>query len=190
MQNGDEDLKKINLAGRGLLVKKSRRPEPHPNIFWSNFAYLYTLTLSRHWYAKRLQGFAVDKSERSWSDAYSSFTPWYILIKISELKQISIIWNVHITWSFAELYQCSWYKHPKTNKVPMLQATKNKTKHTQTHFSLETCSHMVYFDTIIYHSARNDQFTFHTFLLAPDTDLSTFTDGSYNIHITVISVDF
>ena len=29
----------------------------------------------------------------------------------------------------------------------------------------------------MYHSAGNDQFAFHTFLLAPDTDLSTFTIG-------------
>ena len=29
----------------------------------------------------------------------------------------------------------------------------------------------------MYHLAGNDQFAFHTFILAPDTDLSTFTIG-------------
>ena len=28
-------------------------------------------------------------------------------------SQISIIWNVHISWNFAELYQCPCCKHPK-----------------------------------------------------------------------------
>ena len=36
---------------------------------------------------------------------------------------------------------------------------------------------MVYFDQIMHHSAGNDQFAFHTFLLALDTDLFTFTKG-------------
>ena len=33
------------------------------------------------------------------------------------------------------------------------------------------------FDPIMQHSAGNDQFAFHTFLLALDTDKSTFTKG-------------
>ena len=36
---------------------------------------------------------------------------------------------------------------------------------------------MVYFDQIMHHSAGNDQFALRTFLLAPDTDPSTFTTG-------------
>ena len=36
---------------------------------------------------------------------------------------------------------------------------------------------MVYFDQIMHHSAGNDQFAFHTFLLAPSTDKSTLTTG-------------
>ena len=39
---------------------------------------------------------------------------------------------------------------------------------------------MVYFDQIMHRSAGNDQFAFHTFLLAPGTDQSsesTFTTG-------------
>ena len=33
------------------------------------------------------------------------------------------------------------------------------------------------FDQITHHSERNDQFAFHTSLLAPETDLSSFTTG-------------
>ena len=33
------------------------------------------------------------------------------------------------------------------------------------------------FDQIMHHSARNDQFAFHTCLMAPETDLSSFTTG-------------
>ena len=36
---------------------------------------------------------------------------------------------------------------------------------------------MVYFDPIMHHSAENDKYAFHIFLLVPDTDLSTFTTG-------------
>ena len=36
---------------------------------------------------------------------------------------------------------------------------------------------LVHFDPIVHNSTGNDQFTFHTYLLAPDTDLSTFTTG-------------
>ena len=36
---------------------------------------------------------------------------------------------------------------------------------------------MVYVDQIMHHFAGNHQFAFHTFLPAPDTDLSTFTTG-------------
>ena len=51
MQNGNEALLSIVLASRGLLVKMLTTLEPH-GIFGSNFAYLFILTLSRHWYAK------------------------------------------------------------------------------------------------------------------------------------------
>ena len=40
---------------------------------------------------------------------------------------------------------------------------------------LLTLNHMVQFDQILHHSARNNQFPFHTFLLAPEIDYSTFT---------------
>ena len=36
---------------------------------------------------------------------------------------------------------------------------------------------MVYFEQIMHHSAGNDQFAFQIFLLAPNTDLSTFVTG-------------
>ena len=52
MQNGDKALQSIIVAGRGLLVKMLITLLPY-HIFWSNFAYLYILTLLRHWYAKR-----------------------------------------------------------------------------------------------------------------------------------------
>ena len=42
---------------------------------------------------------------------------------------------------------------------------------------LRTLNHMVYFDQIMHNSAGNDQFAFHTYLLAPDTDESTFASG-------------
>ena len=50
MQNGDEALPSISLAGRGQLVIMLITLEPH-GIFWSNFAYLYIETLSGYWYA-------------------------------------------------------------------------------------------------------------------------------------------
>ena len=38
-------------------------------------------------------------------------------------------------------------------------------------------NNMVFFYPIVHHSAGNGQFAFHTFLLALDTDESTFTTG-------------
>ena len=45
-------LLSISPAGRGQLVKMLITLEPH-GIFGSIFAYLFILTLSSHWYAKR-----------------------------------------------------------------------------------------------------------------------------------------
>ena len=45
---------------------------------------------------------------------------------------------------------------------------------------LITLDHMVLFDQIMNHSARNDKFPIHTFLLATETDYSTFTAGCAN----------
>ena len=55
MPNGQKGLLRISLAGRGHMLITL---ELH-GIFGSNFTYLYNLTLSRHCYAKRCQGFAV-----------------------------------------------------------------------------------------------------------------------------------
>ena len=52
MQNDDEASPSISPAGRGQLVKMPITLEPL-NIVRSNFAYLYILALSGHWYAKR-----------------------------------------------------------------------------------------------------------------------------------------
>ena len=53
MQNDDKGASpSIISAGRGVLVKMLITLEPH-GIFQSNFAYLYILALSNHWYAKR-----------------------------------------------------------------------------------------------------------------------------------------
>ena len=49
MQNSDKGLPRISLAGRGQMLITL---ESH-GIFRSNVAYLYILTLSKHWYAKR-----------------------------------------------------------------------------------------------------------------------------------------
>ena len=46
----------LNGKSFGQLVKMLTTLEPH-GIFRSNIAYLFSLTLSRHWYAKRQQGF-------------------------------------------------------------------------------------------------------------------------------------
>ena len=66
MQNVDEASPSISLAGGGQLVKMLITLEPH-GIFCSNFAYLYILTLSGHWYAKRGRGFTEHPSSRPWS---------------------------------------------------------------------------------------------------------------------------
>ena len=47
----------------------------------------------------------------------------------------------------------------------------------QTQVSLEKFNHMLYIDPIMPHSAGTDQYAFHTFILVPDNDLSTFTTG-------------
>ena len=52
LQNGDEASLSISPAGRGQLVKMLITLEPH-DIFLSNIAHFYILTLSGHWYAKR-----------------------------------------------------------------------------------------------------------------------------------------
>ena len=52
MQNFDEASQSIVSAGRGVLVKMLITLDPQ-GILWSNFAYLYMLRLSSHWYAKR-----------------------------------------------------------------------------------------------------------------------------------------
>ena len=49
---------RLSLAGRCHMLITL---ESH-GIVWSNFAYLYILTLSRHWYAKRWWGFAEHQS--------------------------------------------------------------------------------------------------------------------------------
>ena len=56
MQNDDEASLSIRLAGSGQLVKTLITFELH-GIAGSNFVYmyLYILTLSRHWFAKRLR---------------------------------------------------------------------------------------------------------------------------------------
>ena len=48
----DEAFLSISLARRGHLVKVLITLERHDK-FGSNFAYLFILTLSSHWYAKR-----------------------------------------------------------------------------------------------------------------------------------------
>ena len=48
----DEALRSKSSATRGQLVKMLITLEPR-GICWSNFAYFYILTLSRHWYEKK-----------------------------------------------------------------------------------------------------------------------------------------
>ena len=91
MQNGNEASPSNISAGQDPLVKMLIALEPH-DIFWSNFAYLYISTLSRHWYAKRGRGFAEQQSSWSWlvskmlitlephDKLWSNFTCLYILI--------------------------------------------------------------------------------------------------------------
>ena len=67
MQNGDEASPNINLAGPALLVKMLITLEPH-GIFGSNYVYLCMLTLSIHWYAKRLRGF--NEHHFGWSSSF------------------------------------------------------------------------------------------------------------------------
>ena len=51
MQNGDEALPSIILAGRDLLLGMLITLELQ-DIFLFNVAYLYILALLRHWYAE------------------------------------------------------------------------------------------------------------------------------------------
>ena len=55
----DKGLLSIGPVCHGQLVKILITLEPY-KIFRSNFAYLFLLILSSHWYAKRCQGFAED----------------------------------------------------------------------------------------------------------------------------------
>ena len=57
IQNKDKASPSISEASHGKLVKMRTTLEPR-GLFWSNFAYLYILTLSRHLYAKRRRCFA------------------------------------------------------------------------------------------------------------------------------------
>ena len=52
MHKADEASPSISLASRGQIVNMLVTLEPH-GIFQPNCAYLYFLTLSGHWYAKR-----------------------------------------------------------------------------------------------------------------------------------------
>ena len=90
MQNGDEALPIIILAGHGLLVKMLITLEPH-HIFESNFAYLYILTLSKHLCTKRWQDCAEDKSGISWSDAHNFWITWYSSIKFCTPIHFNVI---------------------------------------------------------------------------------------------------
>ena len=71
LQYGGEALPSPIFAGQVIIVKMLIILEPH-HIFWSNFACLYILMLSRHCYAKLWKGFAEDKSGRSWPYAHNS----------------------------------------------------------------------------------------------------------------------
>ena len=53
MQIGDEASLSIILVGRALLLKMLTIIEPH-GIFGSNFVYLCILTLSSHWFEKKV----------------------------------------------------------------------------------------------------------------------------------------
>ena len=53
MQKGDEASPSIILAGQALLVKMLITLEPR-GIFGSNFVYPCILTLSSHWYEKKM----------------------------------------------------------------------------------------------------------------------------------------
>ena len=53
MKKCDEASPSIILAGQALLVKMLITLEPH-GIFGSNFVYLCNLTLSSHWYEKKV----------------------------------------------------------------------------------------------------------------------------------------
>ena len=64
MQNGTEALSGIYLFSHGLLVKMLISHEPQGEI-GTDLAYLYILTLSRHWFAKRWRGVAEHHSGKS-----------------------------------------------------------------------------------------------------------------------------
>ena len=82
MQNGDEALSIIVLAGQALLMKMLITLEPC-SVFGSNFEYLCILTLSSNWYAKRSLGFTEHHFGRSssFSENAHNSTAWYILFK-------------------------------------------------------------------------------------------------------------
>ena len=72
----DESLLSISLAGSGHLVKMLITLEPH-GILRSNFAYLYILSLSSHWFAKWRCCFAKHHSgpSRSFSEMLIALKP-------------------------------------------------------------------------------------------------------------------
>ena len=60
----DEVLLSISPAGGGQLVKMLTTLEPY-DIFGSNVAYLFMITLSSHWFAKWRRGLAEHQFGRS-----------------------------------------------------------------------------------------------------------------------------
>ena len=77
----NEGLLSISPACCGQLVKILITLKPN-GIFWSDFAYLFTLWLSSQWYAIRWGGFAEHHFgwSRSFSaNAHNSWAAWYIL---------------------------------------------------------------------------------------------------------------
>ena len=156
MQNGDEALPSIILASRGLLVKMLIILEPH-HIFDQSLLPLVCKTVTRLCRGEVRQ-VAVRCSLLFNHIVYFDQIVWSL--------QLSIIWNVHINGSCAELYLCPCCKHFKNSY--RAHATSNQK--TQTHFSLKKSNHMVYFDPIIHHSAGNYQFPLNSFLMALDTD--------------------
>ena len=65
--------------------------------------------------------------------------------------QISITYNVRISWRFQKNFISVLVTNILTHTVAMLQASKN-----QTHVYLDKFNHKVYFDPIMYHSVGND----------------------------------
>ena len=68
MQNGDEASTSNILAGGALLVKILITLD-RMVYFLSNFVYLFILTLSSNWYAKRRRD--LTKHQFGWSSSFS-----------------------------------------------------------------------------------------------------------------------